>query len=61
MRRRCDGTDPNLVRYVAAKGAIVDDGEPPRRRSLEVDGKPCDCGLVFDDVYRSTIFPHELV
>lgn len=41
MIRRCDGTDPNLIR-------VNDQGER----------KPCDCGLVFDDVDRMVIYPH---
>jgi hypothetical protein len=43
MRRHCDGTDPNLLR--------PDDSNP-------VGYRPCDCGLIFDDVYRSTVWPH---
>ena len=64
MIRRCDGTDPNLIRYPetpAPPPPVVDDEVAPRLRRRLADGVPCDCGLVFDDVRRSTIFPHELV
>jgi hypothetical protein len=37
--RSCDGTDPNLLRYVET-------------------AVPCDCGLIFDDVFRRVIYPH---
>lgn len=49
MIRRCDGTDPNLTRDVR-------DGEEPR--GPWAGSVPCDCGAVFDDVYRQVIYPH---
>lgn len=57
MTRHCNGKDPNLVRFV---------DEPIRvhhvlaARKVD-DGRPCDCGLVFDDVLRSTIYPHSRI
>lgn len=57
MTRHCNGKDPNLVRF---------DDEPIRvyhvlsARKVD-DGRPCDCGLVFDDVRRSTIYPHSRI
>lgn len=50
MQRHCDGTDPNLTRPVR-------EGEEPE--GPWPDSRPCDCGLVFNDVYRLVIYPHE--
>jgi hypothetical protein len=49
MRRRCDGADPNLTRDVRFW---------ERPAGPWPDAVPCDCGLVFDDVQRSTVWPH---
>lgn len=51
MIRRCDGTDEHLTRDVRA-------GEQPR--GPWPGAVPCDCGLAFDDVLRSTVWPHPL-
>lgn len=54
MRRHCDGNDPNLVMRVdPTSGDRLDD---IKRTHLD---KPCDCGRIFDDVRRSTVYPHE--
>lgn len=57
MTRHCNGQDPNLIRF----------GEEPVKvhhvlmpRKIDA-GRPCDCGLVFDDVRRSTIYPHSRI
>jgi hypothetical protein len=50
--RRCDGTDPNLTRDVR---------EGEQQRGPWPGTVPCDCGRVFDDVDRLTIYPHSLV
>lgn len=58
MIRTCDGTDPNLVMYVNQHT-----GQRLEERvigSAEVE-KPCDCGLVFDDVTTMVIYPHRPV
>jgi hypothetical protein len=49
MIRTCDGTDPNLTREARP-------GEEPF--GLWPDSVPCDCGLTFDDVERTVIWPH---
>ncbi len=60
MRRHCDGKDPNLIMYLHEKtGAITDsDQHLLEPRTIPY---PCTCGLVFDDVYRSTIYPHHAI
>ena len=64
MRRHCNGQDPNLVKYVDARtGASLGADAPlglDLTKVIEV-AKACDCGRVFDDVHRSTIYPHELI
>jgi hypothetical protein len=35
------------------------DGTDPNLR--DEDGGPCGCGLRFDDVSRSTVWPHEIL
>ncbi len=58
MTRTCDGTDPNLLMWIDPKtGLRLESGAPLLRHH----SKPCDCGLVFDDVRRSTIYPHNPV
>lgn len=61
MIRICDGTDPNLTRYLpAAEYDATRHNLSPWKRT----GQPgeiviqCDCGLTFDDVYREVIWPH---
>lgn len=49
MIRRCDGTDPNLIREIPGTGPDV-----PMSERYE----PCACGRFFNDVERSVIFPH---
>jgi hypothetical protein len=46
MIRKCDGTDPNLRKWIH----VGYDG-----------GKyvSCDCGLIFDDIDHLTIYPHQ--
>lgn len=59
MTRRCDGTDVNLVMFIdPATGARVDLTHRDPDSGLPRTDKACDCGLVFDDVTRSTIYPH---
>jgi hypothetical protein len=48
MIRHCDGTDPNLVKYV--------DNSPNSNNTAKI---PCNCGLTFDDTHRMVIYPHE--
>lgn len=55
MIRRCDGTDPNLTRPLRP-GENYDAGRCPWPNAA-----PCDCGKVFDDVERLTVYPHPLV
>lgn len=50
MIRMCDGKDPNLL-----KPDEHDDTQP------WAGYVPCDCGLVFDDEDRMTIYPHQEV
>lgn len=60
MRRHCDGQDPNLVMCVNAKtGERYEIGDLPV--TIEIVEKSCDCGLVFDDVRRSTVYPHTAI
>ena len=65
MRRHCNGQDPNLVVYVDARTGIrlAATDMPVAFDITKVieTVKPCDCGRVFDDVYRSTVYPHELI
>lgn len=56
MRRRCDGSDPNLVR----NDPPWDPSKLPGEQTVG-PGHPCDCGRVFDDVERMVIFPHPFV
>jgi hypothetical protein len=53
MWRHCDGTDPNLIRKV-----YPDVTDLPTYR---VAYEPCACGLMFDDVQRSTVWPHDRI
>lgn len=55
MRRHCNGTDLHLWMFVDSVGNKVD--ETKRDQSHE-EPIPCNCGLVFDDAQRSTIYPH---
>lgn len=55
MTRRCNGEDPNLMQIVD------EDGNRVRRPTARTTEKPCDCGLVFDDVRREVVWPHPLV
>ncbi len=56
MRRHCDGTDPNLVR----NDPPWDPSKLPGEQTIGPE-RPCDCGLVFDDVDRFVIYPHPYV
>lgn len=49
MIRRCDGTDPNLIREIPG----VRSDTP-----FDLRYEPCTCGRLFNDVERSTIWPH---
>lgn len=61
MIRRCDGTDPTLVRAVEhdvrerAAGDCWTAGNAWTRCHCY---QPCACGRVFDDVDRMVIWPH---
>lgn len=63
--RRCDGTDPNLTRQVP--GIVFDEAVMTLARNwafTATDGNvviQCQCGLVFDDVDRLAIYPHEFI
>lgn len=58
MRRHCDGKDPNLVMYVDPETGKRCGDTADEPQALKQDQQPCDCGRVFDDVRRSTIYPH---
>jgi hypothetical protein len=71
MLRRCDGTDPNLLRLDPATCPACS-SMSLRRRELVSCGLPCDaawhdspayvpcdCGQVFNDVNTIVIYPHE--
>lgn len=47
MIRTCDGSDPNLIRYMH-----------PEIGKISI---PCNCGLRFNDVEREVIYPHRLL
>lgn len=49
MIRRCDGTDETLLR------------ESVNPQTEERAWRPCDCGTQFDDVERTTIYPHRFI
>lgn len=53
MLRRCDGTDPNLV-----KNDPPWDPQLPPNAQTPGPARPCDCGKVFDDVDYSVVYPH---
>lgn len=57
MKRRCTGEDPNLEMRIDPETGERVTGRVGDGRTVEK--RPCDCGLVFDDVRRSTIYPHE--
>jgi hypothetical protein len=64
MKRHCDGQDQNLIMYVDPETGERDGDvtEHPRvAKNIVPIQKPCDCGRVFDDVYRSTVYPHGLI
>lgn len=54
MRRVCNGLDVNLLMFVDVDGKRID----KVYRHETGTSKPCDCGRVFDDERRSTVFPH---
>lgn len=58
MLRRCDGTDPNLTQHVTPDGERIKVAPYPAPIGTK---KSCDCGKVFDDAGRMTIWPHEQV
>lgn len=53
---------PNVVEHRYELVARVDHNAyyvyDPTAKPVAV---PCDCGLAFDDVRRSTVYPHELI
>lgn len=53
MIRTCDGKDPFLLREVVVTTS-------PSGKE-EVDWARCDCGTVFDDAQRTTIYPHQYI
>lgn len=59
MRRHCDGKDPNLVMYVDQETNVRCGDNVNEPQAVSAIQKPCDCGRVFDDVRRSTVYPHE--
>lgn len=51
MMRTCDGSDRNLLRKI--------DGDVPTKATMNNAYVPCNCGLSFDDLDRSVVFPHQ--
>lgn len=59
MIRHCNGEDINLIMPVSPQtGERVEPSKEVDRHAITVIMKPCTCGRVFDDVYRSTVYPH---
>lgn len=56
MIRTCDGTDETLSRPVDTEQVAC--GSCPDGRRVVDRYEPCACGLTFDDVDRSVIWPH---
>lgn len=62
MLRRCNGKDPNLlvlIERTCTCDVCIRCGCNDYTRHHRTEYKPCNCGLVFDDVHRLTIYPHE--
>lgn len=59
MRRRCDGNDPNLLMYLRGVEGTGERVSTVGAAGVAAKAMPCDCGRVFDDVYRSVVWPHE--
>lgn len=57
MTRCCNGQDENLIMHVDAKTGERIEGI----RKLDEIEKPCNCGLMFNDERRSTVFPHHQI
>ena len=56
MVRVCNGRDGTLTVFVDPKT-----GERLEHERVGEIPKACDCGLVFDDAKRSTIWPHVVI
>lgn len=64
MRRKCDGNDLNLLRKQHEDASCVEPDLSYGGSDASVivgvcpHYRPCSCGLEFDDVERSTVYPH---
>ena len=53
MMRHCVGTDPNLILVLHRKTELGID--------VEREIVPCKCGMIFDDVEREVVYPHNVI